>query len=70
MTIGESIKSARLAKGLNQTQLAAAIGTQTPTISFWETGRTFPSILNCISLADYLNITLDELVGRKVSENE
>lgn len=48
MTIGESIKNARLAKGLNQTQLAAAIGTQTPTISLWETGRTFPNILRAL----------------------
>ena len=70
MTIGQSIKKAREAKGLNQTQLAAAIGAHNTQISLWETGRTFPTILNCISLADELGVTLDGLVGRKVVGNE
>lgn len=68
MTIGESIKKARKDKGLNQTQLAAAVGANTAQVSWWETGRTFPSILTCISLADYFGITLDELVGRTVAQ--
>lgn len=70
MTIGQSIKKAREAKGLNQTQLAAAIGAHSTQISLWETGRMFPSILYCISLADELGVTLDELVGRKVADND
>lgn len=70
MTIGQSIKKARKAKGLNQTQLAAAIGVNTPQISWLETGRSFPHILSCISLADELGVTLDELVGRTVVGNE
>ena len=66
MTIGESIRKCRKSKCLTQTQLAAAIGVNTPQISWWETGRTFPNILSCITLADVLGVTLDELVGRTV----
>lgn len=32
----------------------------------WEQGEREPSIMNCIKLADYYGITLDELVGRDV----
>ena len=32
---------------------------------WWERGEVIPSIEVCIKLADFFNITLDELVGRK-----
>lgn len=64
MTIGESIRSKRIERGLNQTQLAGAIGCSAPQVSWWETDKVFPHILTCISLADFFEITLDELVGR------
>ena len=65
MTIGESIKKCRKSKGLNQEELANAIGCKTCQVSAWETGRFFPNILNCITIADALEVSLDELVGRK-----
>lgn len=64
MTIGESIRKHRKAKRVLQKELAESIGVHQVQISWWETGRTFPNILNCISLADALQITIDELVGR------
>ena len=64
MTIGESIRKARKEKGIKQKKLAADIGVTPKVMSFWESGRSFPHIMNCISLADALGITLDELVGR------
>ena len=66
MTIGEAIKKARKSRGLKQNQLAKAMGVHAYQISLWETGRGFPHILNCLSLADVLNVSLDELVGRSV----
>ena len=68
MTIGEAIKKARKAKGWTQKQLAAEAGTCKICISYYETGRAFPSILNLISLADALGVTLDDLVGRTVKK--
>lgn len=70
MTIGEGIKKARKEKGLTQAQLAAEAGVLTISISFYETGRTFPSVLNLISIADALGVTLDDLVGRTVKNDE
>lgn len=31
----------------------------------WEKGTAEPSIIHCIKLADYYNVTLDYLVGRE-----
>ena len=67
MTIGESIRKARKAKGWTQAQLAWEAGTQTIYISFYENDRQYPNLMNLISLADALGVTLDDLVGRKVA---
>lgn len=64
-TIGESIRVQRIIKKLKQGELAELMGVKQSVISSWETGRTFPHILNCISLANTLGISLDELVGRE-----
>ena len=69
MTIGQAIRKARKKKGIKQYKLAESVGVKSSMVSWWETGRSFPHILNCISLADALGVTLDELVGRR-TENE
>lgn len=40
--IGELILNARLSKGLTQEQLAGMVGISAQSISFWESGKTFP----------------------------
>lgn len=67
MTIGESIRKARLDKGYSQTKLSIKSGISVSVISYWETGRVFPTLINLIPVADALGVTLDELVGRKVA---
>ena len=67
MTIGESIRKARLEKGYSQTKLSIKSGISVSVISYWETGRVFPTLINLIPVADALGVTLDELVGRKVA---
>ena len=64
MTIGEAIKRARERRGYSQAKLSMKSGISMQSISLWETGRTFPTIINLIPVADALNVTLDELVGR------
>ncbi len=66
MTIGQAIKKARQKKGLTQEKLAALTGYRPSQISLWETGGMFPSIITCFTLADVLECTIDELVGRTV----
>lgn len=65
MTIGEWMRKARTDKGWTQLQLARESGVNLISISFYENGKTYPSLLNLISIADALNITIDELIGRK-----
>ena len=62
---GKNLKVLRRAEDIEQTKLAKALNISVKTISHWETGYTEPSISQLIQLADFFNITLDELVGRK-----
>lgn len=68
MTIGEAIKAARKARGLKQIELAEKAGISVNTIRFWETDRTSPTAIFLCCVADVLDVTLDELVGRKVTK--
>jgi transcriptional regulator with XRE-family HTH domain len=65
ISIGEKIKSLRKRNEMTQHELAAEIGVSQRNISAWEIGRNEPTIFNCIVLADYFGITLDELCCRK-----
>ena len=64
MTYGNEIKSFRLSMNLSQSQLAKATGISQQAISFWEQNKRTPNMDDCIILADFFGITLDELVGR------
>lgn len=66
MTVGQSIKQCRKKKCLTQKALAEKIGTSSMNVSFWETDRFSPSLIMLISMADVLNVTIDELIGRTV----
>ena len=46
--------------------LAEALNISVKTVSHWETGYTEPSVLQRIQLANYFDITIDELVGRTI----
>ena len=52
--------------GLGQKELADALETTPKTVSHWETGYSEPSISQLIMLADYFEVTLDDLVGRGI----
>ncbi|MBD5632687.1 MAG: helix-turn-helix transcriptional regulator [Clostridia bacterium] len=52
-------------KNIGQNELAKNVNTTLKTISHWETGYCEPSIAQLIALADYFEISLDELVDRK-----
>ena len=64
MSIGEKIKKLRNEKEITQVELAEAIYILKDTVSLWERGKAEPSLSNCILLADYFDVTLDELCGR------
>lgn len=63
--IGKSIKANRLERGISQVTLANAIGVTHAAISFWENGVNIPNIADCWKMANYMNLKIDELVGRE-----
>lgn len=68
MTIGESIRRARKAKGWTIQKLSEKSGIHATTIWYWEKNKSQPTVFLLICIADVLEITLDELVGRKVKK--
>ena len=66
MTFAENLKSLRKSKGIGPSALAEALNISVKTVSHWETGYTEPSVALLIQLANYFDITIDELVGRTI----
>jgi len=59
------IEELRRAQNLSQRQLAKALGTSQANLSRWEQGINEPSIIECWRLADYFDVSIDMLCGRK-----
>lgn len=59
------IKRLREAAGLRQYELAERMGVKQASVSAWESGQAMPSAANLLKLADVLDCTVDELLGRK-----
>lgn len=66
---GKKLKENRIFYGLSKMELAKAIKTSHQNITRWEEEKAIPSIENCVRLADYYGITLDELIGREIKKN-
>lgn len=62
MSIGEKIKKARKENLFSQEMLAEKLGVSVQAVSKWECGLNYPDILYLPQIADYLNISLDELL--------
>ena len=62
MEFSENLKILRKENKIGQNKLATELSVSTKTISHWETGYTEPSITQLIAIANYFNITLDELI--------
>ena len=58
------LKELRTQRGLNQTDLAKAIGIAQPTLSGWESEKFQIDDANKIKLADYFGVSIDYLMGR------
>ncbi|MBR3978262.1 MAG: helix-turn-helix transcriptional regulator [Oscillospiraceae bacterium] len=62
--LGENIRSLRIAKGITQEQLGYEMGVSAQAVSRWENGATYPDITMLPMIADFFDVTLDELMGR------
>jgi len=56
------IKDARLAAGMTQEELAAAVGVKQPSVAQWENGSTYPRVPMLRALAEVLHTTVDALI--------
>lgn len=65
MNFGKTIYELRKKKNVTQEELAAELGVTAAAVSKWEKGYSLPDILMLCSLADYFEVTADELLGRE-----
>ena len=63
--VGQRIKELMNEERINQTTLAKKIGVKQNTISSWVLNKKEPNINSLWLLADYFNVDIDYLVGRK-----
>jgi transcriptional regulator with XRE-family HTH domain len=63
-----NIATIRKKNGVSQTQFANAIGVETSTISRIETGKSDPSAVTLFAIAEYLQVSIDDLYTRKTTE--
>ena len=70
MNIGNSILNLRKQKNITQEALAAELGVTAAAVSKWEKGYTLPDILMVCALADFFDVTTDELLGRSSTKKK
>lgn len=62
---GQRLVALRRARGLTQVQLAETIGSNQRSISYYENHASYPPASVLLDLAEALDVTTDELLGRK-----
>ena len=65
MSFCENLKNLRKLHKIDQAKLSKELNVSSKTVSHWETGYTEPSIAQLIMLANFFDVSLDELVDRK-----
>lgn len=65
MDVGKNIARYRKSKGLSQVELATKLNVSSSTVAMWETNKRAIKDDDLINIADFFNVSLDELVGRK-----
>lgn len=61
--IGENVRRMRAMKGLTQEELAEFLGVSFQAVSKWERGLAYPDIEIIPAIANFFDITIDELMG-------
>lgn len=61
------LKKQREGTGLSQYKLAEKMGVSQATVGMWESGKREPNFSMLCKLADFFEISVDELLGRSVS---
>ena len=64
-TVKLKIAELRKLKGIGQQDLAEVLGVSFQSVSKWETGTTMPDITLLPSIAEYFQVSIDQLLGLK-----
>lgn len=62
MNIGNNIAALRKAKGITQEALANELGVSAQAVSKWENNSSCPDVSLLTDIADYFNVTVDNLL--------
>ncbi len=65
MELPESLHQHRISRGFSRQHLADLLGLNVRTYQTYETGTREPSIDSLIKIADFYQITMDDLIGRQ-----
>ena len=68
--LGINIKALRKRKHLTQEQFAERIGVSSQAVSKWETGVCYPDISLLPIIAQFFDITIDELLGFSIDTKD
>lgn len=64
-SFGQKFASLRRNKNLTQEEVAERFGVSPQAVSKWENGISMPDVLLLPDIADYFDVSLDELLGRE-----
>lgn len=70
MTLEEQIKHYRKQAGLSQEKMAEKIGVSRQAITKWENGTGTPDISNLMAMADFFQISVDELLSNEKNDKK
>lgn len=62
-----NLKTLRVDKKLSQSQLAKELGVSNGMISFWENNIYEPTATNIITIANYFNVSIDDLLLTEIA---
>ena len=65
MTFSEHLLQLRKSRGLKQTEIASKIGIHWRTYQTYEHGEREPSLSTLVALADFYDMSIDELICRE-----
>lgn len=69
-SFSERLKACRIARKLPQIRLAELLEVSPRVYNRWEKGTSVPHFDTIVKIADLLNVSLDELAGRKEASSE
>ncbi|WP_409346787.1 helix-turn-helix domain-containing protein [Paenibacillus sp. MBLB4367] len=64
----ETLKELRTKRNVSQDDFSEYLGKTRATISNYENGKTEPEFADLVKIADFFNVTVDYLLGRKEAE--